>query len=61
MNMWMKKDKRNHPRRKKSLANAVLAVALGIIALLAIPACLFLGLIELVWSAADAVLKALDR
>ena len=57
----MKKNKMNHPRGKKFLANTVLTAALGIIALLAIPACLFLGLIGIVWSAADAVLKVLDH
>ena len=57
----MKKNELNHPRGKKFLANTVLTAALGIIALLAIPACLFLGLIGIVWGAADTVLKALDR
>ena len=61
MNTWMKKNKRNHPRGKNILANAILAVALGIIVLLAIPACFFVGLIGIVWSAADVVLKVLDR
>ncbi|MBQ6839751.1 MAG: hypothetical protein IJO45_03565 [Oscillospiraceae bacterium] len=51
----------NHPRRKNILAKVILAVALGIIALLVIPACLFIGLIGIVWSAADAVLKVLDH
>lgn len=57
----MKKIKRDNPRGKKFLANAILAVALGIIALLAIPACLIIGAIGIVWSAADAVLNILDR
>lgn len=57
----MKKNKLNHPRRKNILAKVILAVALGIIALLAIPACLFIGLIGIVWSTADAVLKVLDH
>ena len=57
----MKKNKMNHPRRKNILAKVILAVALGIIALLAIPACLLIGLIGIVWSAADAVLKVLDH
>lgn len=57
----MMKNKRNHPRGKILLSNAILAVALGIIGLLAIPACLFIGLIGIVWSAADAILKVLDR
>lgn len=61
MNTWMKKNKMNHPRGKNILANAILAVALGIIGLLAIPSCLFISLIGIVWSAADAVLKVLDR
>ena len=57
----MMKNKRDYPRRKKVLANAIVAIDLGIIALLAIPACLFIGLIGIVWKAADAVLKVLDR
>lgn len=46
---------------KKFLANATLTVGLGIIALLAIPACLFLGLIGFIWNLTDVVLKVLDR
>lgn len=57
----MMKHKKNYPYGKKFLEHTVLAVALGIIALLAIPACLFVGLIGIVWSAADMVLKALTR
>ena len=57
----MKKNKMNHTRRKNILAKVILAVALGIIALLAIPARLFIGLIGIVWSTADAVLKVLDH
>ena len=56
----MMKHKKMHLPGKKLLANATLAVGLGIIALLAIPACLFLGLIGIIWSAADAALKTLD-
>lgn len=61
MNTLMKIRERNHLRGRKILANAILAVALGIIVLLAIPACLFVGLIGIVWNGADAVLKVLDR
>ena len=57
----MMKNRRNHLWGKKFLADAILAVGLGIIALLAIPACLFIGLIGIVWSAADAVMRLLDR
>lgn len=46
---------------KKLLANATLVVGLGIIALLAIPAGLFLGLIGMIWTATDTILKVLDR
>lgn len=57
----MMKHKKMYLPGKKLLANATLAVGLGIIALLAIPACLFLGLIGMIWSLTDVVLKMLDR
>ena len=57
----MMENNRMHLLGKKFLTNAILAVGLGSVALLAIPACLFLGLIGIIWSATDTVLKVLDR
>lgn len=48
-------------RIRSSLCNGVLIITLAIAGLLAIPACLFIGLIGCIWSAADKLVKALER
>ena len=57
----MMKHKKIHLLGKKFLASAALTAGLGIIVLLAIPVCLFLGLIGIIWTATDTILKVLDR
>ena len=46
---------------KSALSAIVLCLTLLLIGILAIPACIFVGLIGTVWSMSDTVLKALDR
>ena len=48
-------------RIKSALSAIVLCLALLLIGILAIPACILIGLIGTVWSISDTVLKALDR
>lgn len=46
---------------KTALCAVILYGTLLLIALLAIPACALIGLIGLIWSLADGLLKLLDR
>lgn len=48
-------------RIRSALCKGVLIITLVIAGLLAIPACLFIGLIGCIWSAADKLVKALER
>lgn len=46
---------------RRILPNAVLAFALGIIAILAVPTMLMIGLISLIWSAADRIIRCIEK
>ncbi|MBO4938363.1 MAG: hypothetical protein J6C98_05105 [Oscillospiraceae bacterium] len=46
---------------KSALSAIILCLTLLLIGILAVPACILIGLIGTVWSISDTVLKALDR
>lgn len=46
---------------RRILPNAVLAIALGIIAILAVPTMLMIGVIALIWSAADRIIRWIEN
>ena len=46
---------------KSALSAIIFCLAFLLIGILAIPACILIGLIGTVWSISDTVLKALDR
>ena len=43
------------------LPNIILAIALGIIVILAVPAMLLIGVISLIWSAADRIIRWIEN
>lgn len=63
MNTLMKlnEPKKQQGRMRMILPNAVLAFALGIIAILAVPTMLMIGLISLIWSAADRIIRCIEK
>jgi len=48
-------------RMRRLLANIILAIALGIIAILAVPTMLMIGVIALIWSAADRIIRWIEN
>lgn len=48
-------------RIRSSLCTGISIFTLAVAGLLAIPACLFIGLIGFIWSTADKLVKALER
>lgn len=48
-------------RIRSSLCTGILIFTLAVAGILAIPACLFIGLIGFIWSTADKLVKALER
>ena len=59
--MKLNEPKKQQGRMRRILANAVLAFALGIIAILAVPTMLMIGLISLIWSAADRIIRCIEK
>lgn len=53
------KTKKRHSIEK--LCSLIMYISLAIIVILAIPMCLFLGLIIVVWSVADKIVKVLQK
>ncbi len=56
--MKLRETKRRQGRVRRMFSNVVFAIALGIIAILAVPTTLLIGMIFLVWSAGDRIIKA---
>ena len=48
-------------RMRRITSNAVLGITLGIIAILAVPTLLMIGLISLIWSAADRIIRCIEK
>lgn len=46
---------------KGILSNIILVLAFGIIGILAVPALLIIGVISLIWSAADRIIRWIDN
>ena len=63
MNTLMKlnEPKKQQGRMRRLLPNIILAIALGIIAILAVPTILMIGLISVIWSTADRIIRWIEH
>lgn len=59
--MTLNEPKKQQGRMRRITSNAVLAMALGIIAILAVPTILMIGLISVIWSTADRIIRWIEH
>ena len=60
MNTLIKTNELQTRKVRRILTHVVLTIALGIIAILAVPTLLMISVISLIWSAADRIIRWID-